>query len=168
MLTPEQTSKVSQKLMTLRIIGFAMVMGCVMFAGIILMALVNFEELMANENLNLLTLIAAGTGVLLMLMSFVIPVLFGNEVKIKDVNDEAEVDRAVGKITDGLITEKVIRKALLEAAVFINLTVLILDAHKVSIIVAVIGLVLLLFTIPFGGSFFSKVEQRLADAKRAG
>ncbi len=157
MVSDEQLALMRPKLATARIIAAALIVGVLIFTGL-LFVIVDWEKL--GEPLKLLTLIGAVTGVALFAMSIFAPGLFagGATIGTKDATDS---EKEVKSLANSFVVETLIRYFLIEGAIFLNLMVFMLEPHKASLIVVAIGVLLMLVSYPRQSALIARVENHL-------
>ena len=101
----------------------------------------------------MLTLIAAIGALGMFSMAGVVSKIFG--IQPPQQSD----DQATIKLVNSLSTESLIRIALIEGAVFLNLLVFMLEPQIVSLVVAGIGFLMMLFYFPRNNSVLRKVTK---------
>ena len=162
MLSQEQQQQIAPKIQVAQIIGAAMVMGAIFFSvGICFVA--NWEEIGV---LKLITLIGAFTGFTIFVLSFIISFMFpkipaGKEITVS--GDENRETAAIDSILRIMTTEAIVRAALIEGAILLNLMVFMLEPHLISLVVVGIGILLMAALIPWPTKAMSRVEDRLRD-----
>lgn len=152
----EMMSLVKPVVKVLQIITLALAMGAFLF-GVIVIGVAGTHGLHTGPKM--LILMAAGTGMFLYLLSFPLSAAFANRVNASDPPDEADVR----KIMAGLQTSHIIKSAMIEGGVYLNLIVLLLDHGLFNLWVAGLGIVLLVLQFPTLGRFVGRVEKGLND-----
>lgn len=157
MLTPEQTNNVRPKLVSIQIIAAAMIVGALVFTAVIC-TLVDWANL--NKHLKMLSLIGTVSGILMLGLSFVAPRVFasGYEVSLPTDSDQST---AIKAILDTLVAENLIRFALIEAALFLNLMVFMIEPHRAGLVIVGIGVSLMLIYFPRQSKMISVIADRL-------
>jgi len=134
----------------------ALVMAPILFIAVILAA-INAESLHSEPKM--LIFLAAATGVVSYLLSF----FFGPAFR-KTVNASEPVEYSdVKTLLVGLQTSHVIQCAMIEAGIYLNLMVLLLDHGWVNLYVAGFGMVVLMLLFPTKGRTVRKIEKGLND-----
>ena len=157
MLSNEQIQQLRPKLLSIQVISGFLMLGVLAFAGLMVM-IVDWDDL--NDRVKMLTLIAAATGVLILVLSIFIPNAFSSDVRPSG-DSESDQSTAATAIANMLVTENLIRFALLESAIFLNLVVFFLEPHLVSLAVAGFGLLLMLAFFPRQSRMISVIEERI-------
>jgi hypothetical protein len=157
MLTPEQITDIRPKLVVIQIIATALIIGVIVFAAVIF-AIVDWGNL--NARLKMLSLIGTVTGIFMFGLSIVAPKVFasGNDVAPPADSDQSD---AIKSILDSLMAENVIRFALIEAAIFLNLMVFMIEPHRAALVVVGIGILLMLICFPRQSRMITTIENRL-------
>lgn len=170
MLSQELQQYIVPKVRVGQFIAGGLLMGVIMFSGCISL-IANWENY--GQPLKLLTLIGAVAGFSVFILSLLLPILFSKvptklEVLKKASNfDELDKD-AQDKVTADLIlnmlaTEKIVRGALIEGAIFLNVVVFLLEPHLVSLVVVGAGFLLMLVMFPRVSRVLAKTEDRIRD-----
>lgn len=167
MFSQEQQRVIANKSRTLQAISGAMILGAVMLA-VSFSVIVNWEEL--GNPLKLITIMGGATGGLLILFAAAAPFLFspsqssgrvGFEASPQDEEAVAAQNQKLHKAIGGVFTEHLIRYALLEAAITLNLMALMLEPHYASLTVVAFGLALMLLLFPRAAKFESQITARI-------
>ena len=155
MLTPEQIKNIRPKLVAIQFIAAALIVGVVVFAGV-MSAIVDWDNI--NDRFKMLSLIATASGIFMFTLSIVAPKVFasGNEVV------DSDPSTAILAIINTLMVENLIRFALIEAAVFLNLMVFMIEPHRGSLIVVGVGILLMLICFPRQSKMIAVIEDRLS------
>ena len=134
---------------------FATLMGLVVVIGMVPEAL--------NQDPKMLVLLAAFTGMVMYGLSFVIGSIFNDTVSAKNAEnaDDTATEEQVNKAASQISNAHVIRSAIIEAAIILNLMVLLLERNYISIAVIVLGLLLLVSLFPSHGRLIRAIERRL-------
>lgn len=106
---------------------------------------------------NMLVLLAAFTAMISYGLSFVVAAVFNTPVAADEVPTDDQVKKAAGQIA----SSHVIRSAIIEAGVFLNLMVLLLERNFISIAVIALGFLLLCVLFPTHGRFANAISRRL-------
>ena len=153
MLSEEQTTRLQPNVVSLQAIAGAMIVASILAASVIAM-ISEWDEL--GDPLSMLPLIGAVFGLLMIGGGIVFPLVFVGEFAIGD-SEEEKIKSAAHAVT----LEYLVRFSLVEAALFTNLLVLMLDLHSVTLGIVGLAIVTFLFLFPFQSNFVSSVEQRL-------
>lgn len=153
MLSPEQVRSLRAKLISIQIISGALIAGVLVFVAITCL-ITDWEEL--SDQLKMLTLIGAMTGVVMFALSIVAPGMFAGG----PAHSEKDETKALQVIVNSLMTENLIRFVLIEAAIFLNLMVFFIEPHRATLIVVAIGILLMLVCFPRQSKLISKIESR--------
>jgi len=127
----------------------AAVMGSIVIIGLVPEAL--------NNEPNMLVMLAAFTAMVLYGLSFVVAAIFNQPVAADDVPSEDQIKKAATQIANS----HVIRCAIIEAGVFLNLMVLLLERNFISIAVVALGFLLLCVLFPTHGRFANAISRRM-------
>lgn len=170
MLTTEQQTQVQPKLTTLVIIYAALGMGMLSML-VVIAAIVDWKKL--STEADMLSLMAAVTGLMTYAMSFIIPKLMSarpSDIAATLAKQQGSTDVPPDNILKTLIgntlNNKIVSGALVEGGVFLNLIVFFLEPNTVSLAMVVIGLLIFAFRFPFPGRQLSKLEAELQDVER--
>ena len=157
MLTPEQIADIRPKLVLIQTIAAALIIGVVVFAAVIF-AIVDWGNL--NDRLKMLSLIGAVTGIFMFGLSIVAPKIFASG---RDAAPPADSDQsnAIKPILESLMAENLIRFALIEAAIFLNLMVFMIESHRAALVVVGIGILLMLICFPRQSKMITTIEDRM-------
>lgn len=152
----EMITRIGPSVRTMQVITMALVMAPILFIAVILAA-INAESLHSEPKM--LIFLAAATGVVSYLLSF----FFGPAFR-KTVNASEPVEYSdVKTLLVGLQTSHVIQCAMIEAGIYLNLMVLLLDHGWVNLYVAGFGMVVLMLLFPTKGRTVRKIEKGLND-----
>lgn len=171
-LTENQARRIASKIRVAQLVWVALVFGVLVFAGMLAM-IANWEE--ASSSVKMMTLMGAATGVALCLFSFLVPFFFSSSVMERGqiagrhespVTDAEPIenDKVVDSAFQLYLTSQVAAWAMVEAAIFLNLMVFMIESGYVSVSVAGLGLVVLLASFPFGFRVLKKVASRYDEA----
>lgn len=157
MLTQEQIADIRPKLVSIQIIAAALMIGSVIFTGVIC-AIADWDNL--NEPLKMLSLIGTVSGVFMFGLSLVAPKFFssGND-NAHSVDSDQSV--TIKTVLDSMMTENLIRFVLIEAAIFLNLMLFLIENHRAALVVAGVGLMLMLICFPRQSKMIHVMEERL-------
>ena len=170
MLSDEQIKQLRGKIMTLVIIAAALVNGALVFAFIV-GAVTDWTDV--NRPLKIFNLIAAGTALLMYVLAFLVPTLFPKAPEkvpaaaggIPTSDPDEDKLRAALEVLSLLTNETVIRFALLEGGILLNVMVCMLEPRWISVGAAGLGFLLMLICFPFPGRVVRSIEDRL-DLRR--
>ena len=150
-LTKEQLEQLSKPGLTIKIICGALLAGVCMF-GLILLLIVDFNSL--NIELDMLVLLAASSGAVMFSTSFVAFKVLSTQTAAKNESMMAHFQI--------LQTAWIVRFAIIEGAIFVNLIVTIAENSLITMFVALVGVLLMVIGFPRS----VKVEELLADRLR--
>lgn len=157
MLDQEQIKRIQPKLLFIQVIAGALILGALSFAAAMIV-IVDWENL--NDAVKMLTLFAGATGLFIFVMSIFVPMIFTSHPQATQATDGARENSAIDAAVTTLVTESLIRYALLEGGIFLNLMVLIIEPHLASLVVAGIGLLFMLALFPRQSKLISTIENR--------
>ncbi|MGY8748392.1 MAG: hypothetical protein ACKVHR_10095 [Pirellulales bacterium] len=153
MLSEEQKTRLRPRVISLQSTAGAMIVASALAASVIA-AIANWDEL--GDRLSMLPLIGAIFGLMMIGSGITFPLVFAGEFATGD-SEEERVKSAVQSVS----VEYLIRFALVQAALFTNLLVLMLDLHTVTLGIVGFAMATLLFLFPFQSRFVGSVEKRL-------
>ena len=151
-LTNEQLETIRRPSLTLKIICAALIAGVCMF-GVMLCMIINFNNL--NTIFDMLVLLAASSGAVMYLMSFIAFKVLSGQTDARN-----ETTAAHFKV---LQTSWIVRYAIIEGAVFLNLIVTFAENSLITLFVAVVGLLLMVIGFPRAIVIEGLLEERLKD-----
>jgi hypothetical protein len=157
MLSSEQVQQVRPRLLSIQIVSAALILSVSVFAVATSM-IVDWENL--NDRIKMLDLFASATGVLIFVLSIFAPGMFSSDITAAS-HSTSDQSSAVMAIANMILTENLIRFTLLEAAIFLNLMVFIIEPHIALLVVAGIGLLLMLVFFPRQSKMISHIENRI-------
>lgn len=160
MLTPNQNEIASRKVLAGQILAGAVIFGALFFGGMIATT-VNWSDL--NGPIKLMSTIAAASAIILFGVALVAPTMFPRLPNFKSSGDPAIEDKAVQEIGSLLTWQNMIRLAILDAGIFVNILPLMFEPRWVNIAAIGIGLLLMLANFPFRSRSMRKIEFRLED-----
>jgi hypothetical protein len=148
----------------LQIISAALMMGVLSFLLVVL--LVTEGEVLGRHNPSLITVIAAGIGLLTILIHFVLPTMItGAQLKSlrgsgwNQLDDAARTERIMGVHR----TQHIIGLAVLEGAAFLNLIALMIGHSMFSTVMVVLLLSLMLAKFPTETKVSWWVQEKLRE-----
>lgn len=110
-----------------------------------------------NNQPNMLVMLAAFTGMVFYGLSFIVAAIFNQPVAA----DEAPSETQVKKVASQIANSHVIRCAIVEGGIFLNLMVLLLERNFISVAVIALGFLLLCVLFPTHGRFANAISRRL-------
>lgn len=125
-----------------------------LIGGIVIFGLVP-EAL--NSKPNMLVMLAAFTGMVFYGLSFIVAAIFNQPVPADEVPTDAQVKKAASQIANS----HVIRCAIIEGGIFLNLMVLLLERNFISAAVVALGFLLLCVLFPTHGRFSNAISRQL-------
>ena len=150
-LSNEQHQQLSGNFRNLKIICGALLGGVVIFA-LILCTIIDIQNL--NTDLALLVAMAAGFGLVMYMMSFVMFKVLSGDTRAKSNDPQSHF----GVLQSAWI----VRFAMIEGVCFLNLIVTLLHNSLISLFVALVGILVMLIAFPRT----VVVEELLADRMR--
>ena len=141
------TSKIMQAITTVMAAGA--VIGSIVIIGLVPEAL--------NSDPKMLVLLGAFTACISYGLSFVVAAIFKQPVAADNDPTEEQVSKAAQQI----LNSHIIRSTLIEAGIFLNLMVLLLERNFISIAVIGLGFLLLCVLFTTHGGLVGKVSRRL-------
>lgn len=159
MLTPDQIEKhVRPKLAIMQLISAAMLVGVLAFLGVIC-TIVDWTNL--NQQFKMLSLIGTVTGILILCLSIAAPRVLTPTQGVVRSTDSEPVEMING-ILNSLISANLIRFVLIEAALFLNLMVFMIEPHRSALIIVGVGILLMLICFPRKSNWMATLENRIA------
>jgi len=127
----------------------AAILGSIVIIGLVPEAL--------NNDPNMLVMLAAFTALVSYGLSFVVASIFNQPVAADEVPSEAQIKKAAQQIANS----HVIRSAIIEGGIFLNLMVLLLERNFISVAVIALGFLLLCVLFPTHSRFTNAISRRL-------
>lgn len=149
-LTQEQLQQLSKSGLMIKIICGALLASVCTFV-LILFMIVDFDEL--NTDLDMLVLLAASSGAVMFSLSFVAFKVLSAQTAAKDESLMAHFQV--------LQTAWIVRFAIIEGAIFMNLIVTMAENSLITMFVAVFGVLLMLIGFPRSEKVENLMEYRL-------
>ncbi len=153
---PEMITRLQPSVKAMQVITMALMMAPVLFIAVIFAA-IDTDNLHSEPKM--LILLAAATGVISYILSFFFGPAFRKSVNASDPVEYTDVKT----LLTGLQTSHVIRCAMIEAGIYLNLVVLLLDHGWVNLYIAGFGMVLLTLLFPTKGRTVRGIEKGLND-----
>ena len=141
------TAKILQAVTTVMAAGA--VIGAIVIIGLVPEAL--------NSEPKMLVLLGAFTACISYGLSFVVAAIFKQPIPADDVPTEEQVSKASQQV----LNSHIIRSTIIEAGIFLNLMVLLLERNFISVAVIGLGFLLLCILFTTHGGLVGKVSQRL-------
>lgn len=157
MLTPEQTTALRPKLFSIQLVAGALIAGAILFAAVIA-AITDWNNF--NDRFKLLSLIGTVSGILVLGLSLIVPKVFasGDSDTLKPAsNAQSAINDMIGSLT----VETLIRFALIESAIMLNLMVVMIEPHRASLVIVGIGVLMMLIWFPRQSKMIATIEDRL-------
>ena len=142
------TTKIIQAVTTVMAAGA--VIGAIVIIGLVPEAL--------NSNPKMLVMLGAFTACISYGLSFLVASIFKQPVTADEEPTEAQVSKAAQQI----LNSHIIRSTIIEAGIFLNLMVLLLERNYISIAVIVLGFLLLCVLFTTHAGLVGKVSRRLS------
>ena len=141
--------KFDQQLRVMQIIAVALMMGVLMFFGVVLVT--TQGDIFGQGNPGILTMIAAGFAGLMIVNHLVIPALV-TKAQLSKFKSENPGPKVSDSTTDSLLAiyriQLIITLALLEGAAFFNLISVMIEKHVISLIASIVLLGLMAVRFP--------------------
>lgn len=143
------------------------VIGLIVVVGLVPQAL--------NNDPNMLVILGAFTAMVSFGLSYVVASILNQPLPADEkkaphdapsdaVNPPQDaVERRIQRISSQIANSHIIRSAIIEAAVFLNLMVLLLERNYISVTVIVLGVMLLIVLMPTYGRFKKTIQQQVAS-----
>jgi len=151
-LSNEQLQQIAGPTRTLKIICGALLSGVIFFA-IILSTMIDIPNL--NVDLVLLVAMAAGFGMVMYMMSFVMFKMLSGQTQSKTNDPQSHFGV--------LQTAWIVRFAMIEGACFLNLIVTMLHNSLITLCVALVGILVMLIGFPRTGVVEDLLEDRIRE-----
>jgi len=168
MLTKEQAVAVTPTCKIILIIFAALAMGPLTFAAIAVFIRFSSDPAFVGD-LGILPKIGLGMAFIGALLSLVVPSIFMKQsvsgTAKKFSGEEINGPEAAKGIAEGIQTFTIIRMALLEGVIFVNLMFLLLTGSIVNLIAAGVLWMIMFLGIPLPHRVINKIESKLEDAK---
>lgn len=166
MLKPAESEKLAKHSKGIAIISAAMIFGVTTFAGMAI-AIVGPQQI--HLNTSPLTLMGLGSGVVTLVLAFVVPQLVAaNSLeKLREKFQKAKAGE--GRLLDyerlaGIfVTTNILRFAFIEGGIFANLCLFIVVHSAALLMMAGFGLLVLAACFPFPARFSGWIEDRYSD-----
>lgn len=110
-----------------------------------------------NNKPKMLVMLGGFTGMVSYGLSFVVAAVFNTPIPADETPTEAQIKKAAGQIANS----HVIRCAIIEGGIFLNLMVLLLERNFISAAVVVLGFLLLCVLFPTHRRFAKAISRRL-------
>ena len=157
------------------IIGGALLTGAGVFA-ILVSTITDWSEIGDPASPSMLALMGLIFGGMMMLLSFIVPVV-SRRANIRQLTDRhaspdlydksnaplEKDDSVIHKLLATFQTSVVVRFAMIQGAIFLNLMLFILEKNPVNLIVGLVGLLLMLFLLPLPGRVWNFVENTIEN-----
>lgn len=168
-----QTAKILQAVTATMSMGA--IIGLIVVVGLVPQAL--------NNDPNMLVILGAFTAMVSYGLSYVVASILNQPISSvakhetsdsqnepgqgEETDQEDQEDRATKKhiqrITSRITNSHIIRSAIIEAAVFLNLMVLLLERNYISVTVILLGVMLLIALLPSYGRLRKTIQKQLAS-----
>lgn len=169
MLSDQQLTHVKRRLIAMQFVALAMFVGSLVFAFLV-MSIADWSVI--YEPLKLFNYMGGATALLLYCISFGATILLPRlPDKTPSSNEKdaslAEETKAINGILALLTTETVVRYALFQGGIFLNVMVFMLEPRWATLAVAAIGMVLMLVCFPLKFWALPKLSERFDEWKAA-
>lgn len=164
MLSDDQLRDIQPRLMINLIVAGAIFMGGVLFAAVIA---ITADWNVVGQPSKMLNTLGAGTAIVMYGLAFAIPRTFPR-VPDSVAPQQGEATFLVGlqQIASLMTTETIVRYALIEGGVFLNITVFMLEPRWVTAVVIGLGLLVMLVSLPLPGRAVNQFQQRVEQWQR--
>lgn len=158
MLTPEQINAIRPKLFTIQLVAATLFVSVVLFAVVISM-ITDWENL--NDRFKMLSLIGTASGTLVLGLSMIVPRVFASGEPETHLPKSDDPQQSISSILTSLTVETLIRFALIEAAIFLNLVVMMIEPQRASLVIVGIGVLMMLIWFPRKSKMIAVIDDRL-------
>ena len=162
MLTNEQREAVAPRIMTLKIIAGALMLGVLMFSGVVSL-MTDWQEVHIQPDI--ITLLGLGVGASSILMQFVIPKVLGNQFANLDSNPKHDPHPPLPKELSGpysrLQVLTIVRLAILEGGAFLNLIFFVIDPCLISLVMVLAILIVMVLIFPRAEHIYNWLSDEL-------
>lgn len=160
MFSNQPNQPLKAKLRLIQWFAIAMLLGVGIFTGLI-SVMADWNHL--NENLKLLNLLAAGTGIFLFMLSAFAAKAFSSPSQPKQPGSKATPldSPAALQAASALFMEIVLCYCLINGGIFLNLMVFVVEPHLVSFVIAAAGILVMLLFFPRQSRMISKIERQI-------
>lgn len=156
--------KFDQQLRVMQIIAVALMMGVLMFFGVVLVS--TKGEVFGQNGPSFLTMFAAAFAGVMVVSHIVVPLMVARS-QLKIATGQAPADQTVESRTSSLAAvfqvQLIIALALLEGAAFFNLIVLMTDKHVMSTVLVACLILLMVLKFPTRTKVSWWVQNRLSE-----
>ena len=156
--------KFDQQLRVMQIIAVALMMGVLMFLGVVLV--MTQGDVFGMQQPGLITIIAAGFAFIMIVNHFVIPSIIAN-AQLKRLagggTSDAEKEQRIASLASVYQVQLIVGLALLEGAAFFNLIALMIGKSAASIAVVVVLLSLMLLKFPTRTKVTWWIQDRISE-----
>lgn len=168
MLSNDQLQPLLLRIRMSQLIAALLIVGAIVFIGLISF-IADWENM--NERAKMLNLFAGATGIFVLMLSLFVPKMFFAVPHLrpqKKSNGDSPnapqppVDPAlVNEFSQSLMSENILRYALIDGAIFLNLVVFTIEPHISSFIVAGIGIALMILLFPRKAKMVASLQRLL-------
>ena len=159
MLKPSQIESIRPQIKVLQIICGALILGVLLFLGVISLAL----KKPINQGFDLMTLLGIGFAVLAASAAFVVPVFNRKQAVVQLAREEVEPDTLLSRVFMVFQTSKIIWAALLEGPAFFNTLAWMMESSVVSLGVLAVLLSFMAIGFPSEGRTIIRLENMMDD-----
>lgn len=170
MLSDQQLHPYRGRFMVIQIVAFALMMGALVFTGII-SQMVNWEVI--GNPPKIFNVLGAATAFLMYAISFGATLLFprlptdvASPQNSTDEVDESVQKSAIEAILKLMTTEYVVRYAIMEGGVFLNAMVLMLEPRWITVVAIGVGVLLMILRFPLKLRTLPQLCQRYEEWHR--
>ena len=161
------------QLLTMMIICGALIMGATTFA-ILISTITDWTEVGDPSSPSMLALMGLIFGGMMVMLSFIVPIV-SRRANIRQLTDRyaspdlyekskpslGEDDGLIHKLLATFQTSMIIRFAMIEGAVFLNLMLFMVERNPINLIVGGVGLLIMLAMLPLPGRVWNWVESTI-------
>ena len=150
----------------IQLICASLIFGVLTFA-IVIGVIVGFNNI--NSDLGIMTLIGIVIAATTYGLSFVVPAVAAKgtleSVRTKFKKSGESLDSPLGyeKLAGIFNTSVILRYALIEGSIFLNLVVFFLEKSSYSLMISAIGIILMVVCFPFPGRMVDWIENRIGS-----
>jgi hypothetical protein len=156
------------------------VTATLVFGAIIgLIVVVGFIPDPLNNDPNMLVILGAFTGMVSFGLSYVVAAIFNSDHSSNSAQNhnnnstnlnpedsanplvDADTEKQIQRASSQVMNSHIVRSAIIEGAVFLNLMVLLLERNYISVAVILLGVLLLLVLMPTHHKMIKSVQTRL-------
>ncbi len=156
------TTRLANSLKVSQIIAGALVMGVVFFLAIVLVIIRG--DLAGLPNAGILTTIATGFGVLMIVNHMILPSIVVRQMIGKAMEQTTSSDARIDRLGDAFRTQLIISIALLEGAAMFSLVTLIVEKNVAAMGMSILLIILMIVRFPTQTKLLWWVQDKLSQA----